>query len=246
MPAGGVGGAQAGAAGVSGGGVGGVSGGGGATAVQRHDSPSHVRAGDSVPGSDLTVQVGGASVTFSPGECAALVDYVGDLNNLNRFTLDQLQTMKRLLEARSESVEDWDAATGGLYSIEAQDNEKHFAPSPGDGGANFRSNFINHYGRALMYGQGGNAEQARLALYTAEHYLQDAFSAGHQLAAKDVESAVQAQIGWFGTAMLCYVTPKEHLGLPDKDDVKEGIITYKLAAHAADLAKGHPLSLIHI
>jgi phosphomethylpyrimidine synthase len=49
-----------------------------------------------------------------------------------------------------------------------------------------------------------------------------------------------AQIGWYGTAMLCYVTPKEHLGLPNKDDVKEGIITYKLAAHAADLAKGHP------
>ncbi|MBN4665855.1 phosphomethylpyrimidine synthase ThiC [Pandoraea nosoerga] len=49
-----------------------------------------------------------------------------------------------------------------------------------------------------------------------------------------------ATIGWYGTAMLCYVTPKEHLGLPNKDDVKEGIITYKLAAHAADLAKGHP------
>ena len=49
-----------------------------------------------------------------------------------------------------------------------------------------------------------------------------------------------AMIGWFGTAMLCYVTPKEHLGLPNKDDVKEGIITYKIAAHAADLAKGHP------
>ena len=49
-----------------------------------------------------------------------------------------------------------------------------------------------------------------------------------------------AMIGWYGTAMLCYVTPKEHLGLPNKDDVKDGIITYKLAAHAADLAKGHP------
>lgn len=49
-----------------------------------------------------------------------------------------------------------------------------------------------------------------------------------------------AMIGWFGTAMLCYVTPKEHLGLPNRDDVKEGIITYKIAAHAADLAKGHP------
>jgi phosphomethylpyrimidine synthase len=49
-----------------------------------------------------------------------------------------------------------------------------------------------------------------------------------------------AQIGWYGTAMLCYVTPKEHLGLPDKNDVREGIITYRIAAHAADLAKGHP------
>ena len=47
-------------------------------------------------------------------------------------------------------------------------------------------------------------------------------------------------IGWMGTAMLCYVTPKEHLGLPNKEDVKTGVITYKIAAHAADLAKGHP------
>jgi len=47
-------------------------------------------------------------------------------------------------------------------------------------------------------------------------------------------------IGWYGTAMLCYVTPKEHLGLPNKADVKDGIMAYKLAAHAADLAKGHP------
>ncbi|MEO0607549.1 MAG: phosphomethylpyrimidine synthase ThiC [Pseudomonadota bacterium] len=53
-----------------------------------------------------------------------------------------------------------------------------------------------------------------------------------------------AMIGWFGTAMLCYVTPKEHLGLPDRDDVKVGVITYKLAAHAADLAKGHPAAQI--
>jgi phosphomethylpyrimidine synthase len=53
-----------------------------------------------------------------------------------------------------------------------------------------------------------------------------------------------AMIGWYGCAMLCYVTPKEHLGLPNRDDVKEGIITYKIAAHAADLAKGHPASQI--
>jgi phosphomethylpyrimidine synthase len=56
-----------------------------------------------------------------------------------------------------------------------------------------------------------------------------------------ITSAVgAAMIGWFGTAMLCYVTPKEHLGLPDRDDVKAGVIAYKIAAHAADMAKGHP------
>ena len=53
-----------------------------------------------------------------------------------------------------------------------------------------------------------------------------------------------AMIGWFGTAMLCYVTPKEHLGLPDREDVKIGVITYRIAAHAADLAKGHPAAQI--
>jgi phosphomethylpyrimidine synthase len=53
-----------------------------------------------------------------------------------------------------------------------------------------------------------------------------------------------AMIGWFGTAMLCYVTPKEHLGLPNKKDVKDGVITYKIAAHAADLAKGHPTARV--
>jgi phosphomethylpyrimidine synthase len=51
-----------------------------------------------------------------------------------------------------------------------------------------------------------------------------------------------AMIGWYGTAMLCYVTPKEHLGLPNSEDVKQGIIAYKIAAHAADVAKGHPVA----
>jgi phosphomethylpyrimidine synthase len=60
-----------------------------------------------------------------------------------------------------------------------------------------------------------------------------------------ITSAIGAAlIGWYGTAMLCYVTPKEHLGLPDRDDVRTGVVTYKLAAHAADLAKGHPLAQV--
>src|SRR6185503_605279 len=53
-----------------------------------------------------------------------------------------------------------------------------------------------------------------------------------------------AQIGWYGTAMLCYVTPKEHLGLPDKHDVRDGLVAYRIAAHAADLAKGHPVAQV--
>lgn len=56
-----------------------------------------------------------------------------------------------------------------------------------------------------------------------------------------ITSAIGASmIGWYGTAMLCYVTPKEHLALPEKEDVRTGVVTYKIAAHAADLAKGHP------
>jgi len=53
-----------------------------------------------------------------------------------------------------------------------------------------------------------------------------------------------AQIGWYGAAMLCYVTPKEHLGLPDRHDVRDGLVAYRIAAHAADLAKGHPVAQI--
>ena len=60
-----------------------------------------------------------------------------------------------------------------------------------------------------------------------------------------ITSAIGASlIGWYGTAMLCYVTPKEHLALPEKEDVRIGVITYKIAAHAADLAKGHPSASI--
>jgi phosphomethylpyrimidine synthase len=59
-----------------------------------------------------------------------------------------------------------------------------------------------------------------------------------------ISSAIgAAMIGWYGTAMLCYVTPKEHLGLPNKEDVRAGIMAYKIAAHAADIAKGHPSAI---
>ncbi len=72
--------------------------------------------------------------------------------------------------------------------------------------------------------------------YTLGPLVTDA-AAGHDHLASAIGAAF---IGWQGTAMLCYVTPKEHLGLPDRDDVKAGVIAYRIAAHAADLAKGHP------
>jgi phosphomethylpyrimidine synthase len=85
------------------------------------------------------------------------------------------------------------------------------------------------------YGQaaGGVRRGALLHAWAADHR--------HRAGYDHITSGIgAAMIGWYGTAMLCYVTPKEHLGLPDRDDVKVGVVTYKLAAHAADLAKGHP------
>ncbi len=86
-----------------------------------------------------------------------------------------------------------------------------------------------------------NVEKELQACHEAPFYtlgpLTTDIAPGHD----HITSAIgAAMIGWYGTAMLCYVTPKEHLGLPDKNDVREGIIAYKIAAHAADLAKGHP------
>ncbi len=86
-----------------------------------------------------------------------------------------------------------------------------------------------------------NMEKELDACFEAPFYTLGPLTTDIAPAYDHITSAIgAAQIGWYGTAMLCYVTPKEHLGLPDKDDVREGIITYKIAAHAADLAKGHP------
>ena len=177
-----------------------AAGGAATTAVQRHDSPTHVRAGDSVPGDSITVTKPEGTITFSPGELGALVDYVGDLAHLERFTFEQLQKMKGLLARGCEDVLEWQDATGGIYGDEAQKNEKHFAPTAGDGGENFRDQFITYFASALTQAQAAAGDpaamgQAQLAAYTAEHYLEDAFSAGHQLAAKDIETTVAQHIG---------------------------------------------------
>lgn len=86
-----------------------------------------------------------------------------------------------------------------------------------------------------------NMEKELHDCYEAPFYTLGPLTTDIAPAYDHITSAIgAAQIGWYGTAMLCYVTPKEHLGLPDREDVRDGIITYKIAAHAADLAKGHP------
>jgi phosphomethylpyrimidine synthase len=83
--------------------------------------------------------------------------------------------------------------------------------------------------------------RARFAGHEAPFYTLGPLVTDAAPAYDHITSAIgAAMIGWFGTAMLCYVTPKEHLGLPNKKDVKDGVIAYKIAAHAADIAKGHP------
>ena len=86
-----------------------------------------------------------------------------------------------------------------------------------------------------------NVDRASAVCHEAPFYTLGPLTTDIAPAYDHITSAIgAAMIGWHGTAMLCYVTPKEHLGLPDRDDVKEGMIAYKIAAHAADLAKGHP------
>ena len=169
----------------------------GSRAVQRFDTPSHEAIGDSVAGQAVWIH----GIKFTPGQLAALTDYVGGLENLEgRFTVVQISRMHDLLLAGIEDVMAWDEATGGAYSKEAQANEKHFAPAAGDGGQNFRSQFISFFARGLDAMKQGDHDQGRLLAYTAEHYLEDAFSAGHQVAARDIEAEVDATMKYFGEA----------------------------------------------
>ncbi len=89
-----------------------------------------------------------------------------------------------------------------------------------------------------------NVEKQRELCHDAPFYTLGPLTTDIAPGYDHITSAIgAAMIGWYGTSMLCYVTPKEHLGLPNKEDVKEGVITYKIAAHAADLAKGHPRAI---
>ncbi|MCD8262650.1 MAG: phosphomethylpyrimidine synthase ThiC [Bacteroides sp.] len=101
--------------------------------------------------------------------------------------------------------------------------------------------FIEGPGHILLHKIKENMERQVTACHDAPFYTLGPLVTDIAPGYDHITSAIgAAQIGWLGTAMLCYVTPKEHLGLPEKEDVRVGVVTYKLAAHAADLAKGHP------
>lgn len=101
--------------------------------------------------------------------------------------------------------------------------------------------FIEGPGHVPMHKIKENMERQIKSCHNAPFYTLGPLTTDIAPGYDHITSAIgAAQIGWLGTAMLCYVTPKEHLGLPDKEDVRVGVITYKIAAHAADLAKGHP------
>ena len=101
--------------------------------------------------------------------------------------------------------------------------------------------FIEGPGHVPMHKIKENMERQISACHEAPFYTLGPLTTDIAPGYDHITSAIgAAQIGWLGTAMLCYVTPKEHLGLPDKEDVRVGVVTYKIAAHAADLAKGHP------
>jgi hypothetical protein len=160
------------------------------------DTDGHRNVGDSVEGSTVTVN----GVTFSPGEVAALVDYVGPPENLWSYDAATLAEMKQLIQDGCEDGAVWDRLTNGGYSQRARDNDDHFAPGEGDG-PNFESSFVGMYAGAVTLmqqamelgeddpGYEALIAQSRAAGYGAEHYLQDSFSAGHQVSAEAVEAA---------------------------------------------------------
>ena len=105
--------------------------------------------------------------------------------------------------------------------------------------------FIEGPGHVPLHKIRENVERQVVACHDAPFYTLGPLVTDIAPGYDHITSAIgAAQIGWLGTAMLCYVTPKEHLGLPNRDDVRTGVITYKIAAHAADLAKGHPGAMV--
>ncbi|MCA9494753.1 MAG: LysM peptidoglycan-binding domain-containing protein [Myxococcales bacterium] len=166
-----------------------------------HTSPEHTRLGNEVDGAGVEVN----GVSFSAGQLAALVDYVGPLTILSKYSTEKLLEMRKLLEEACDSTEAWDRVTGRTYSDLALHNQDHFAP--GGGGPDHKSSFVGYYqsawSAAMLAGtrEEGSPEQqaamdeARLLLYTAEHYLQDAFSAGHMVSGGAIDEGVGAVYG---------------------------------------------------
>lgn len=169
------------------------------------DTPNHVRIGDDVGGDAVEVH----GVVFTPGEIAALVDFVGCADALWGYGHADLVAMQQQLHKPARECEDtafWDEITHGGYSRDAQQNEDHFAPDA-DGGRDFATSFVTGFARAYeLEQQAVDAEgdeaatlhaRALVSAYGAEHYLQDAFSAGHQVSADAIGEAVDAVMGGY-------------------------------------------------
>lgn len=171
------------------------------SAVQRHDSPHHVAIGDSVSGEPITI----LGVEFSPGECAAFVDYVGPLVEFRKKceaeqaaedaatkgeTVRRLEAMREMLRTGNEDTLMWDRLTDGAYSELSKKNEDHFAPDEDGKAPNHTDSFVGAFTEALTTGAAGQVEDGRMHMYTAEHFLQDSFSAGHMLAQPDIDAAI--------------------------------------------------------
>lgn len=166
------------------------------------DTPNHVDLGDQADGAPVVVR----GIAFTPGEIAALVDFVGPPSALFRYSLPDLRAIRAHLDAGGAALEDvafWDAITGKYgptYSERSQDNEDHFAP--GDAyGPSFDRSFLGYFAAGLRWMQASTEvdddlraealrNRARANAYAAEHYLQDAFSAGHQVSAADLDARI--------------------------------------------------------
>ncbi len=207
------------------------------------DTGGHIGLGDAVDGEDVVV----SGVAFTAGEISALVDFVGAPSALFEYAHTDVVAIRNHLDqnledrAALESVAFWDPITekyGVPYSTLAQANEDHFAPGEA-GGPNYATSFVDQFAEALRLMQSAaecDDEQqaaqtrnlARAVGYGAEHYLQDAYSAGHQVGAGDVGAAVD-----------------EILGLSNFEEVVHGAGTIVFVDHAPELAHWRVPSVLH-
>ncbi|MEQ1502652.1 MAG: hypothetical protein ABMB14_10495 [Myxococcota bacterium] len=158
------------------------------------DTGTHVNVGEEVDGADVQF----CGVWFTPGEFAALIDYIG-APSATGFTPEEAEAMRGLIRANCEDTLRWNEGTHGKYAALAQANEDHFAPGGTGTGPNHCDAFVDQYAQAFAMAQQAAdhdepalMNEARKYGYGAEHFLEDMFSAGHQVSAEVIDGAVDA------------------------------------------------------